>query len=92
MPKRLTCIVYGRVQGVSYRAFISRAATDLALTGCVRNLSDGTVEVVAEGDEANLKKLVAILREKHPFAKVERIETTWSEAKGKFDDFRVVFS
>lgn len=54
--------VSGRVQGVGYRYFAQRQATALGLTGYVRNLTDGEVEVVAQGDEQALASLVEDLR------------------------------
>ena len=90
MERRLECIVRGRVQGVSYRDFTARAARGLHLVGFVRNLSDGTVEVVAEGEEENLGRLLAHLKEKHPFAQVARIDEVWADVTGEFPDFRIL--
>ena len=89
MYKRLECIVHGRVQGVSYRAFVKEAARELGLVGFVRNLSDDTVEVVAEGEEAILRDFVQALKERHPFARVERVNEVWREPTGEFPDFRI---
>ena len=89
MRTRFECIIYGAVQGVSFRDFTRRAAQELGITGTVENLPDGTVRVVAEGEEEGLKKLLAHLWEKHPFARVARIDETWSAATGVFSDFRI---
>ena len=53
--------IRGRVQGVGYRAFALRAASDLGLTGYARNLDDGRVEVYAVGSEAKLSELAGLL-------------------------------
>lgn len=90
--KRLACIIHGDVQGVSYRAFVKEAARGLKLVGFVRNLSDGTVEVVAEGEEQDLRAFLLHLKEKHPFAKVEHIDEQLSDATGTFADFRILYS
>jgi len=92
MQKRLECIVFGRVQGVSYRDFVRDTARGLLLTGTVQNLPDGTVGVVAEGEEANLKRLTTALKEQYPFAKVDKVEVSWGTPTGSFSDFRIVHS
>ena len=83
-------IVYGRVQGVFFRAFTSGCATELGLTGNVRNLPDGkAVEVQAEGERDKLEKLIDYLRVGPPGARVERVETNWSEYCGGFSGFKI---
>lgn len=89
--KRLHAIVHGRVQGVNFRATTTREAMSLGVTGWVRNLRDGTVEVTAEGEEEDLKALVAFLHEGPPVANVTEVETRWSTATDEFDQFRVRF-
>jgi len=83
-------IVYGYVQGVYYRAFVSRRASALGLAGYVRNLHDGeAVEVVAEGERKQLEELISHLQVGPPAARVERVVTTWSEYTGRYADFRI---
>ena len=83
-------LVYGRVQGVFYRAFAARQAQALGLTGYVRNLYGGNaVEVRAEGERVKLERLVELLKTGPPAAKVEKISATWSEYQGTFPDFTV---
>ena len=89
MNRHIQCIVHGSVQGVSYRAFVADTAGRLGLAGFTRNLVSGTVEVVAEGEEARLKEFPAQLKEKHPFARVTRVDEKWEEAVGEFRDFRI---
>ncbi|GGI72792.1 acylphosphatase [Deinococcus wulumuqiensis] len=79
---RLTALVSGTVQGVGYRLFIQRYARDLGLCGYAENLSDGKVEVVAEGDEAALTRLLHWLRRGPPHARVEGVDTQYSESTG----------
>ena len=67
-------VVKGRVQGVGYRYFVLRHAEQLALAGYARNQADGSVEVVAEGDEAALGQLQALLGEGPSFAQVTNVE------------------
>jgi acylphosphatase len=66
-------VVSGRVQGVGYRYFVLRQADLLGVSGYARNLSDGSVEVVAEGSEAALADLEERLREGPSFAEVTRV-------------------
>jgi acylphosphatase len=67
-------IVHGRVQGVFFRASTRTEANRLGLTGYARNLVDGTVEVLAVGDEAAIDQLYRWLRTGPPMADVERVE------------------
>ncbi len=80
-------VVYGRVQGVFFRAFASRQAKELGLTGYVRNLPGGAVEVQAEGERKQLEKLIDNLKVGPPIAKVERVVTNWSEHTGSHSGF-----
>lgn len=90
--RRLRLKIYGRVQGVFYRGMGAEEARRLGLTGLVRNCADGCVEVVAEGDEASLKKLRDWCKVGPPYAKVERVEEEWKETgEREFDDFKIIF-
>jgi len=84
-------IVYGRVQGVFYRAFTSRQAKELGLTGYVRNLPDGGVEVQAYGERKQLEKLINTLMIGPPTAAVEKIVTDWPEYSGSYSDFDIAY-
>ncbi len=89
MRKRLTCIVHGRVHGVLYRDTTAQRAKALSLTGFVQNEPDDTVCVVAEGEEAVLKELLAYVRKGPPLASVERVDEVWGDATHEFADFRI---
>lgn len=65
--------VSGRVQGVSYRDWTVRTAQRLGLVGWVRNLTDGRVEILAEGEEDAIGKLVDACREGPPLARVDNV-------------------
>lgn len=69
-------IVSGRVQGVSYRYFTQQAARELELTGWVRNLSDGSVEVQVAGDDQVLERFRQRLLEGPRFGRVDGIDET----------------
>jgi acylphosphatase len=82
--------VYGYVQGVFFRAFVSRQASKLGLTGYVRNLRDReAVEVVAEGERKQLEELISYLKVGPPAARVERVVTNWSEHTGSYSEFSI---
>ena len=73
----LKVIIKGRVQGVFFRASTQTQAQQLNLCGYAKNLDDGRVEVLAQGEEKNVKKLLEWLHKGPPLAKVEQI--TWEE-------------
>jgi acylphosphatase len=86
----LQATVYGYVQGVFFRAFVSQQAKELNLTGYVRNLPGGeAVEVIAEGERERLEKLIARLKVGPPAARVARVVASWSEYSGSYSGFRV---
>lgn len=86
---RVNLRVIGLVQGVMYRASARDAASDLGLTGWVRNEADGTVVAVAEGAEALIAEFVAWCRRGPAGARVDTVETTFGPATGEFDDYSV---
>ncbi|MDD5339091.1 MAG: acylphosphatase [Dehalococcoidales bacterium] len=85
----LHATVRGRVQGVFFRASVEEQAIQLGLSGYVRNRPGNVVEVIAEGDKANLEKLVEYLEVGPPAASVKEVNTTWGEFTGGFSSFRV---
>ena len=83
-------IVYGRVQGVYFRAFTSRRARELGLAGYARNLrSEEAVEVHAEGERKQLEELIKRLTAGPPPARVEKVVTDWSDYTGDYTDFSI---
>lgn len=89
VSKRLTANVSGVVQGVFFRAHTKAVAEKFGLKGYVRNLPDGRVEVVAEGSEGMLRKLLEWLRKGPGSARVEGCEASIGPAKGGFSSFEV---
>ncbi len=73
----LHAVVHGRVQGVFFRASTQKKAQALGLTGWVRNLPDGTVEVLAAGPRSVLERLLEWLHQGPPLARVQRVEHDW---------------
>jgi len=83
-------IVYGRVQGVFFRAFVSERAVELGLTGYVRNLRGReAVEVQAEGERDRLERLVDYLKIGPPAARVEKVAADWSGYTGDYSGFSI---
>jgi acylphosphatase len=89
MKARVHVLVSGRVQGVFFREHTRHWAGSLGLTGCVRNLWDGRVEVVAEGERERIEDLIARLKQGPPLALVENLDVAWEEVKNEFSDFRI---
>ncbi len=87
---RLKSIVTGKVQGVRFRDYVQVSATELGLVGYVRNLSDGTVEVVAEGEPDTLKEFVEHLNEGSLLSKVETVSVDWGTATATYREFSVL--
>ncbi len=85
----LRLIAQGRVQGVGYRYWVVREAERLGLGGRVRNLADGDVEIVAEGDRAALERLVDRAREGPPRAVVTHLAIEWGEGPQRHGSFTI---
>jgi acylphosphatase len=83
--------VSGKVQGVRYRTYVQESATELGLTGYVKNLQNGTVEVVAQGLPDVLKEFVEYLNEGSLLAKVEGVAIDWKTARVTYTEFSVLY-
>lgn len=90
MNARARFWISGRVQGVFYRDHTRRWASSMGLSGWVRNLPDGRVEALVEGEKGNIQSLERRLREGPPLSRVENVETEWEDYKGEFLDFRII--
>ena len=89
MQKRVQLVINGRVQGVFFRANTKKEAESLSLHGFVTNQSDGSVEVVAEGPEENLAKLIDWCKKGPPLARVDSIDIAWEIYKNEFSSFEI---
>lgn len=74
MDKRYFAIAEGRVQGVGFRYFTQKSAEQLGLTGWVRNMNDGTVQLEAQGAEEKTAQLFAKIKKGNMFIRVDRLE------------------
>lgn len=88
-PVRARISVSGRVQGVGYRAFTVRAATERGLIGGVRNCEDGRVELEAEGAKDQIMSLIAALKVGPPASRVTDVRVEWVSATGRHTDFAI---
>lgn len=91
MEIRAHIFVSGRVQGVFFRDHTQRWASSLGLTGWVRNLYDGRVEAVVEGEREKIEGLIAKLKQGPTMADVTNVEFSWEDFKREFDGFRITW-
>ena len=89
MQKAVTVRIIGRVQGVGFRYFVVGRARALNLCGSVRNMVDGSVEVLAEGEEKQLNNLLIELRHGPSGSRVDRCEVIWRTYQNRSDTFEV---
>jgi acylphosphatase len=89
MESRAVVIFRGRVQGVYFRANCAEKAETLGLHGYVRNLADGSVEAVFEGDRPGIEACIDWNKTSQPRARVEEIEVIWSEPRGDLQGFHI---
>lgn len=83
--------VSGDVQGVGFRDFVRRRAAELGLSGWVKNLPDGRVEAVAEGNRADLERMLDLLRRGPSMAEVGQVRADWETAQGGLRGFQIAF-
>lgn len=89
---RAHVLIDGRVQGVFYRAFVRELAHNLGLVGWVRNLRDGRVEAVFEGEKKAIEQAIAECYAGPPGARVSKIGVSWEECTGEEKGFSVRYS
>jgi len=92
MPEKQKCLfakIFGRVQGVGFRFFVKENAQKLGLKGWVRNCADGSVELEAFGKRESLGALLKILQEDSGFARVERVESKFTEKSCESEGFSI---
>ena len=90
--KRMHLIVHGKVQGVFYREHVMNMARKIGgLVGYVKNLTDGTVEVIAEGDEKKLRVLLKECKKGSFQSDVRQVDETYGDATGEFEGFLMEF-
>ena len=91
MKTRAHVLIEGRVQGVFFRAETGHAAREYNLFGWVRNLPDGRVEAVFEGEEEDVEKMVRWCYKGPPHAIVRNVQVTREPYQGTFDTFSISY-
>ncbi len=86
---RAHILVSGRVQGVFFRDSTKKKAQSLGVSGWVRNRPDGQVEAVFEGEEKKVKEMVDWARRGPAWAKVDRLDVSWEDYRGGFENFEI---
>jgi len=87
--KTLHCVISGKVQGVCFRAWTADQATNLGIKGWVRNLADGRVEVIGQGDEDKLQEFKKRLLTGSPMSQVEHVECNEIEDEQIYTSFEI---
>ena len=88
---RARVIISGRVQGVFFRASTLDAARTIGVSGWVRNLPDGRVEALFEGDRKKVDKIIAWCYEVPPPALVKNVDVLWEKYKGDQSSFKIIY-
>ena len=89
MKNRVHVFISGRVQGVFFRASTRNRALELGLKGWVRNLPDGRVEAVFEGEEEKVKEMLKWCHKGPAFASVSDVEYRTEKPTGEFNSFEI---
>lgn len=85
--KQIHVVVTGFVQNVGFRKFVRHFAKKLGIVGWTRNLEDGTVEIVAVGEEEKLHYLLKRIERGPQLAQVDNVHTEWEDVQERFDKF-----
>lgn len=88
---RAHVVIGGKVQGVFFRAYLREWAKELGIKGWARNLPDGRVEAVFEGEEGGVKEIIQRCQRGPPLAIVEEVKVTWEKYKGEFKEFEIKY-
>jgi acylphosphatase len=91
MTVRVHLVITGRVQGVWFRANTQKKAKGLELKGWVKNLSDGRVEAVFEGEKEKVDKIIEWCKKGPSFARVDEVKILWETPVGEFTTFTIIY-
>ncbi len=90
MKKSAKILVQGTVQGVFFRQFIKENADKLQLRGFVRNLENGDVEIIVEGDHEDIGRFIEIVKKGPQYSQIRNVSVEEKKWGGEFSDFRVL--
>jgi len=91
MTEEIECNIKGRVQLVMYRDFAQRKAKEKNINGFVKNLKNGMVQVVAQGEKENLEEYIKLLNKGPILAKVDSVDVSWRKPTKALDGFRIIY-
>jgi len=92
VQKRVHLYISGRVQGVNFRYYTRQQALYLGVRGWVRNLMDGRVEAIIEGNESSVEKMLEWCHHGPRGAWVNNVDVRWEEPTGEFTGFEIRMS
>lgn len=87
MKSRVHVFIKGKVQGVFYRSWIKTNALELGLTGFVKNLEDGRIEAIFEGQKVKVEEMIGKCKEGSRASEVTHVDVIWEDAKEDYSDF-----
>jgi len=90
MKKAVKLIVQGTVQGIFFRQFVKGHANDLKLVGFVRNLENGNVEIIVEGEDGQIERLIGFVKKGPEHAQIRHVEINERKWSGDFKEFKIL--
>jgi acylphosphatase len=90
MKKAVRLMISGTIQGIFFRMFCKENADKLGLKGYVRNLDDGDVELVLEGNSDEIEKMIEICKQGPPRARIRKIQIQEIKWQGDFKEFKIL--
>ena len=90
MSNRVHLLIDGEVQGVGFRAFIKRKALQKQVTGSIRNLENGKVEVIIQGNKEEINSMIEICKKGPPWARVSNVDIDWNDKIEDYKEFRII--
>lgn len=90
MKKAVKIIISGTVQGVFFRGFLKDNAEILGVRGIARNLENGDIEIIAEGDHDKILKFIEVCHQGPKFAQIRNVSVEDKKFSGEFSDFRII--
>ncbi len=90
MKKAVKLIVQGTVQGIFFRQFVKGHADDLKIVGFVRNLENGNVEIIVEGEDGQIERLIGFVKKGPEHAQIRHVEINERKWSGDFKKFKIL--
>lgn len=90
MKKAVKLIVQGTVQGIFFRQFVKGHADDLKIVGFVRNLENGNVEIIVEGEDGQIERLIGFVKKGPEHAQIRHVEINERKWSGDFKEFKIL--